>query len=829
MADNATNATNITNSTNSTAPQTSETQAAQTSTSQAQEPKPKEAWQIEADQRTKDLTDKLEAGMSELFSSDKYTDYLKTMSKFHNYSSRNIMLIKQQMPGATRIASFKSWKENHNRQVKKGAESLRIYAPIGKKEPETKLFEKIDPATGKPMLSKDGNVIMEELTALTSNIRFKLVPVFDVSQTYGEPLPQLAEDLTGNVAHYEAFLDTLKSVSPLPIVFEPLKSEQDGYCRFGEHIGIREGMSEIQTVSAIVHEITHARLHDKNNLLPDDKPKSKDVKEIEAESVSYVVCQKYGIETGDNSFGYLASWGSHDMKEIKASLDTIRKEASGLIGAIDDKFVAICKERGIDLSQSEQAQPAPAAEIPQTPAEQAEPTFTTETRTENIAGVDFELQEVVPEAIETVQQTAAEHDPIHEFTSDYYQYILDAYRNGVPRDSPAQIENDILGLADIIRNGKTENFREAIERAGINSGTQEKAAALLQRLDELSPQTATAEHTVPLSEPAEVLPDPTISIAEQHEYGYTSAELLPLNMDRAVELYNQDITVFLLYPDNTEAMAFDVDEIQAHDGIFGIEVEDWQNSNEYQVLAAQSADELGQTADTPPQPPPPTETAAKELPPSEPPAEPAEEPHEIPKSEIPIYKESLSFARENGELDIYRQNKRLNVECGEAIDNAIRENSTPAKYGQYVDSKQAAKDVIAEYGAERVALVLASNIKDAEWDGRFSNATKAWAKEADVQGKPDVYLQCHRSILDGFVGKFREAVKEIENTPQAQVTDPAADKSEKADTKISKEKPSLMDTLKAGEEKSKREFGNVSKPGIDSPAKSTKNKTGEEL
>ena len=178
------------------------------------------AWKTEADQRTKELTDKLEAGIKDLFTSDKYKDYLKSMSHFHNYSPRNIMLIHQQMPGATQVASFKLWKEKFNRSPKKGEKSLRIYAPIGSKKPETKMMEKLDPQTGAPMLDANGKVIMEEMTALKNDIRFKLVPVFDVSQTVGDPMPHLAEDLTGNVKHYEAFLDTLKAVSLLPIEFD---------------------------------------------------------------------------------------------------------------------------------------------------------------------------------------------------------------------------------------------------------------------------------------------------------------------------------------------------------------------------------------------------------------------------------------------------------------------------------------------------------------------------------------------------------------------------------------------------------------------------------
>ncbi|MCL2344062.1 MAG: ATP-binding protein, partial [Firmicutes bacterium] len=237
-------------------------------------------------ERAKELTDKLETGMKELYQSDKYTNYLKTMAQFHHYSPRNIMLIQQQLPNATRVASFKLWEEM-NRHVKKGEHSVKIYAPIADKKPEIKLMEKLDPETGAPLLDEQGKLIMEEMTALTGGPRFKLVSVFDVSQTYGEPLPQLAENLTGDVAHYEAFLDALKAVSPLPVVMEPMAEEQDGYCRYGEQIGIREGMSETQTVAAVIHEITHAKLHDPAVAAADTPAadKTKRVKEIEAESV----------------------------------------------------------------------------------------------------------------------------------------------------------------------------------------------------------------------------------------------------------------------------------------------------------------------------------------------------------------------------------------------------------------------------------------------------------------------------------------------------------------------------------------------------------------
>ena len=292
----------------------------------------------------KELTDKLENGIRELYDSEKYKAYLTAMAKFPSYSARNVMLIKMQRPEATMVNSYKRWKEDFNRQVNKGEKAIRIYAPIVSTIKEQR--EKTDPETGAPLLDKDGQIVTEEVE-LRSMPRFKLVPVFAAEQTSGDPLPVLAENLVGDVEHYGAFLDALKEVSPLPIVFEPLAENNDGYCRYGEKIGIREGMSEIQTVSAIVHELTHMRLHDPTNT---DNPKlSKKVKEQEAESVSYVVCAKYNLDTSANSFGYLSGYADRDLKELQGSLDTIRKESNDMITAINEKYLAICAERGINL------------------------------------------------------------------------------------------------------------------------------------------------------------------------------------------------------------------------------------------------------------------------------------------------------------------------------------------------------------------------------------------------------------------------------------------------------------------------------------------------
>lgn len=591
--------------------------------------------------RMKELTDRLEDGMKELFQSDKYKDYLKSMSHFHNYSSRNIALINMQMPGATKVASFKLWDEGFNRHVKKGEKGIRIFAPMAEKA--TKEMEKLDPETGAVLLDENGKPIVEMVA--TTKPKFKLVPVFDVSQTYGDPLPELVETLTGNVEHYQAFMDSLKTASPLPIAFETMPENEDGYCRYGVQIGIREGMSETQTVAAVLHEIAHARLHDKG-IISEAAGKPSFVKEIEAESVAYVVSQHYGIETAPNSFGYLASWDSEDMAGFRASLETIRKEAGGLINDIDEQFKAICRERGIDLTAKESDQSEQVAETP------SEPVFTTETRTENIGGVEFSFEDIIPE-------------------------------------SP------------------TTTFDQASKQA-----------------------------TEPIQS-AEIMPDPDISISEMiNLYGYSADGMLPLTQLRALELFNQDMSVYLLYPDNTEAAAFDSSEIESHDGIFGVERDDWQRSAEYAAMAEQSV-KNALTSET---------IAAEESVSTMP-----DEPTAINQA---VYMESLPHARDAGEMERYNESRSLNADCCAAINAAINE----ARYDtNFYNMKDAVKSVVDTYGAERVELLMAKIVQDSDWDGRYSRQNKEWAKGFDIpQGMKDVYSNTHPCLLDGFLTRLRE-------------------------------------------------------------------------
>ena len=312
-------------------------------------------------QKVQEITEKLEQGIKELFESEKYKTYLNTMSKFHNYSFNNTMLIAMQKPDATLVAGFKAWQKNFDRHVKKGEKGIRILAPAPYKIKEEQ--EKLDPVTGEIMLDKNGMPITEEVEIKIP--AFRVVPVFDVSQTDGKELPDIGvNELSGSVEDYEDFMQALTEVSPVPITYEEIDGEAKGYFHTTDHrIAIQEGMSQSQTVKTAIHEVAHAKLHDREQNQDIDAVLDKDrnTKEVEAESVAYTVCQHFGIDTSDYSFGYIAGWSSdRDMKELKSSLDTIRKTASELITGIEDRLAELQKDRAVEQEQKQELEESPA-------------------------------------------------------------------------------------------------------------------------------------------------------------------------------------------------------------------------------------------------------------------------------------------------------------------------------------------------------------------------------------------------------------------------------------------------------------------------------------
>ena len=295
-------------------------------------------------EKLKEITDRLEQGITELFDSERYKEYLRVMSKFHNYSFNNTLLIAMQKPDASLVAGFSAWKNNFGRNVMKGQKGIKIIAPSPFKIRQE--VEKIDPHTQKPIIGKDGKPVTEEKEIKIP--AYKVVSVFDVSQTEGKELPDIAVDeLTGDVDRYKDFFAALEKTSPVPIAFENIEGGSHGYYHLEDkRIAINEGMSELQTLKTAIHEIAHAKLHDIDLNAPNDEQPRVDrrTREVEAESVAYTVCQHYGLDTSDYSFGYVAGWSSgRELSELKSSLETIRSAAAEIINSIDENLAELQK------------------------------------------------------------------------------------------------------------------------------------------------------------------------------------------------------------------------------------------------------------------------------------------------------------------------------------------------------------------------------------------------------------------------------------------------------------------------------------------------------
>ena len=517
-------------------------------------------------ERLQQITAGIEQGIKELFESEKYMRYLSVMSRFHRYSVNNTMLIYMQKPDATLVAGYNKWKNQFERHVKRGEHGITIIAPTPfKKKIEE---QKLDPDTKAPMLDQNGKAVMEKREVEIP--MFRPVKVFDVSQTDGKPLPELASSLSGNVQNYEAFMEALRRSAPVPLSVEPMSANMDGFFSPDQQrIAIREGMSEVQTVSAAVHEIAHSKLHNYAKAQEEaaragdkEPPKKKDrnTEEVEAESISYAVCQYYGIQTGENSFGYIANWSQgKELPELRASLETINKAAGELIADIDRHYKVICKERGIDLTaQPEQAEPQqPTEETPAAPTPSAE----------------------AQEALLVLDDTAYLHVQPCDTGWDYTLYDVATMKqlDGGQLDAPElPLSTAALKICEMHGMGGQSiqyaplSMIETLQEAAVQQmQTAAKAAApeITQLPD--APEQHLDEYP---------MPDPALTQDDLEKCGYLDGDLLPLSKERAYELMERDLTVYIVQQGENPAMAFDTTDLDAHDGIFAVTREEWEES-----------------------------------------------------------------------------------------------------------------------------------------------------------------------------------------------------------------------------------------------------------
>ena len=580
-------------------------------------------------ERLQQITAGIEQGIKELFESEKYMRYLSVMSRFHRYSVNNTMLIYMQRPDATLVAGYNKWKNQFSRHVKRGEHGITIIAPTPYKK---KIEEqKLDPDTKAPMLDKDGKVIMEEKEIEIP--LFRPVKVFDISQTDGKPLPELAASLSGNVQNYEVFMEALRRSAPVPIEFEPMNANMDGYFSSDQQrIAIREGMSEVQTVSAAVHETAHSKLHDPKRAEPEptwkvvmvsdggtkrdfsqgfateaeakqfaadadwrfvdenqfewrleveedhsaevQAAKDRHTEEVQAESISYAVCQYYGIQTADNSFGYIASWSQgKELKELRASLEVINKTAGELISDIDRHYKEICKERGIDLTaQPEKAAPQQEA-APELPPEVAVQQPTEETP--DAPAPSAEAQE----ALLLVDDATYLHVQSCDTGWDYTLYDAATMKqlDGGQLDAPElSLSTAALKICEMRGMGGQSiryaplSMIETLQEAAIQQ-MQAAAQAAVPEVTQLpdAPEQALDEYP---------MPDPALTQDDLEKCGYLDSDLLPLSKERAYELMAQDLTVYMVQQGENPSMAFDTADLDAHDGIFAVTREEWEDS-----------------------------------------------------------------------------------------------------------------------------------------------------------------------------------------------------------------------------------------------------------
>ena len=596
-------------------------------------------------ERLQQITAGIEQGIKELFESEKYMRYVSVMSRFHRYSVNNTMLIYMQKPDATLVAGYNKWKNQFERHVKKGEHGITIIAPTPfKKKIEE---QKLDPDTKAPILDAEGKAVMEEREVEIP--MFRPVKVFDVSQTDGKPLPELASSLSGNVQNYEAFMEALRRSAPVPLSVEPMAANMDGYFSPDQQrIAIRAGMSEVQTVSAAVHEIAHSKLHNYAKAQEEaaragdkEPPKKKDrnTEEVEAESISYAVCQYYGIQTGENSFGYIANWSQgKELPELRASLETINKAAGELIADIDRHYKVICKERGIDLAaQSEQTVPqqeaASEAEVPmQAPARHAyklhsnfertspaDSTYIQEyTVADDLSLIPGEvlyagtydecvkLHNALQDGSMTAEQVKAQAqaEKLYELDGRLYLHVQPCdggydytiYDKGTMRaldggqlDAPElPLSTAALKICEMHDMGG-----QSIQYAPLSMIETLQEAAVQQM--QAAAQAAAPETTMLPDAPEQHLdeypmPDPTLTQDDLEKSGYLDGDLLPLSKERAYELMERDLTVYIVQQGENPAMAFDTTDLDAYDGIFAVTREEWEESPAFDAQVKERMD-----------------------------------------------------------------------------------------------------------------------------------------------------------------------------------------------------------------------------------------------
>lgn len=646
-------------------------------------------------QRVQELTDKLEQGLQDLFNSDSYRNYLSTMSKFHNYSFNNTLLIAMQKPDATLVAGYKAWQKNFERHVNKGEKAIRILAPAPYKIKEER--DKIDPVTQELLLDKDGNPQKEEVEITIP--AFRAVSVFDVAQTDGKPIPELAaKELLSDVEGYQDMIRAVEAISPVPIELEEIAGDSKGYYdREAKRIAVQENMSESQTLKTMIHEVAHSKLHSKEVEQDEQMRKDRNTKEVEAESIAYTVCQHFGVDTSDYSFGYIAGWSSgRDTKELRASMDTIRRTASELITGIEEQLQELQRNREVSQEQTKESilliQNTDLSEFSlldvygmdrpelmqalsemtdddklsiqaylesrgawtmeignQDSREYGEYHLDVRYNTDTDELIDMkERKAVYDKAMEPINAddvvvkfasafesewevlkiTNMSREDVgkilkdmaslyeNEWDGNYlsymekqgakitllassskglngnmpdfwdYEYDFDAGLTDVEELSVMQHAEHIINRLEHGQPAFSEAERNLIVNYAYKLGNIEKTRELAEHIyaQEVDGNQDVALAMIDAEAEIDALPDSMVGVSEMQEYGYTWNEMFPLTQERAIELFDHDLPVYLLHTDGSETTVSDRKQITEHDGMCGIEKGDWLNERKLQMM-----------------------------------------------------------------------------------------------------------------------------------------------------------------------------------------------------------------------------------------------------
>lgn len=719
-------------------------------------------------QKIKEATEQLEAGIKEFFSSDKFQEYLNVMSRFHSYSYSNSVMIAMQKPDATLLAGFSGWQKNFDRHVKAGERGIRIFAPAPVKTKVER--EKKDPDTKLPVLDENGDPVMETVEIKTP--RFKIVTVFDVSQTDGKPLPSLGVDeLTGNVEQFSQFFEALKRTSTVPIGFKELHDGSNGYYSPAEkRIAIREGMSEVQTVKTAIHELAHSRLHDFDRTKPPaeaEKRKDRNTREVEAESVAYVVCQHFGIDTSDYSFGYVATWSANrELPELKASLQTIRDAASSLIDEIQENLASLQKEQTLVQDTLEETMVKPAWRCyivpdlltwarPDLGKERTEieyfdtfedaaarfrglrtERYNAETSVTDHAGLPcarltFGIQrENPPSAVDLLHVCAGQNVMSDDFTRmEAVKSDPDALEILSQLGSKVGFDKVLVNqtmTAEEIKAFTFDHFKYKLQQSGVP-----QIDSYLAGFDQLygEGQLDSMKPSANQQQIKEMVAFPV------WENPYFQTEDTP-------ERLASDLSVFMTDYDPNSAVDYQdiFTGIQNHQADYltewlsSVAGENSSFSAEAQALIkrfSHFAPQLSQQEDR-------MNDAA--------PPQPVQK--EVPKVDLhcPVYYKDLKQARADGELEQWRSNHKATQACAEQFqkeyERAYGERQVPQFLQQMVD----------RYGIERCKIVIASTIQLSPYDGRYSQDMKDAAAKVVIPGKNteplhdrrlDYHINCH--------------------------------------------------------------------------------------